>query len=61
MGRRSHDHRAVPLCRRCHEDIEQHRGAFAGMSKEQVAEWLDAKGAELRRRYLALESSDFPR
>lgn len=61
MGLRSHDHRAVSICREHHENIEQHRGPFAGWTKEDVRRFLNEKAAALRARYLAVEASDFPR
>jgi len=60
MGLRAHDHRAVPLCRQDHIDIEQHDGRFAGWTKEQVAEWCDLMAAHYRRIYLDTENGLIP-
>jgi hypothetical protein len=60
MALRAHDHRAVPLCRQCHIDIEQHRGRFDGWSKGRVAEWCDLMGAHYRRLYEESENGLIP-
>jgi hypothetical protein len=37
-GPRSHDHTAVPVCRRCHNDI-QHPKSLRGLFEGKTAEW----------------------
>ncbi len=61
MSLRAHDHRAIPLCRHAHIDIEQHAGAFSGWTKEQVSTFCDVVATLARRTYLAIQESDFPR
>jgi len=60
MGRKSHDHRAISLCRACHGHIEQRTGPFAGWTRETVRLWEDQQADSLRAVYLAEETSGFP-
>lgn len=53
LGLRAHDHRAIPLCHKCHESI--HRltfGAFKNWTREQVRAFCEREGAKCRDRYL---------
>lgn len=60
MGKRAHDHRAIPLCRQHHQDIELRHGPFAGWTREQVRRFEDEQADLARATYLALEASTFP-
>lgn len=62
MGRRAHDHRAVPLCGlTCHvPGIHALAGRFAGWTNTRVAAWCDDVAARLFPRYVAIQESTFP-
>jgi hypothetical protein len=49
MGKRAHDHRAVPLCYEHHEQAQTYR--LLGMTREQLRTWLDQVSAECRHEY----------
>lgn len=46
VGMKASDDTCVPLCSRHHRELTEHRGAFAGMSREQLRatqdEWIAA-------------------
>jgi hypothetical protein len=48
LGLRAHDHRAVPLCHSCHEELHRLNGHFAGWSRDKLRSWLDAVAASMR-------------
>jgi hypothetical protein len=52
---KSHDHRAIPLSRQHHRDIDALAGPFRGWTGQQVRDWLDAKAVELRAEYIGVE------
>jgi hypothetical protein len=43
MGRKESDFDSVPMCRGCHEQWEQYKGAFAGWTREQRRLWMQAQ------------------
>jgi hypothetical protein len=51
MGMRGHDHRAIPLCRKCHMDLHALKGPFRGWQKQQVRDWVDARIVDSRAKY----------
>jgi hypothetical protein len=53
---KSHDHRAISLCRRCHGDIAALSGAFKGWTREMVHVFVDRQIVEQRAEYLRSES-----
>jgi hypothetical protein len=58
MGMRGHDHRAIPLCRRCHTDLHAMAGAFRAWNRDFLRAWTELKIDECRRRYLATEPEE---
>ena len=48
LGRRAHDHRAVPICHQHHVELHAKNGAFLGWPNDRLRAWLDATGAALR-------------
>lgn len=52
VGARAHDHETMPLCRRCHDDLDAFRGAFASWTREQRAAWQASMARVLRAAYL---------
>lgn len=49
MGKRAHDHRGIPACYKCHEDVQRYR--FREMTRDMLRTWLDLVAAVLRQRY----------
>lgn len=41
MGRRAHDHMAIPLCHGCHMNLHALRGRFKGWDRERRRAWED--------------------
>lgn len=53
MAKRAHDHEAMPLCTRCHNDLHYFQGAFEGMGQALRAVWQDTQIKEHRAQYAA--------
>lgn len=48
IGRKAHDHTAVPLCSAHHTDWHQAAGAFRGWQRDRRREWADEQIAATR-------------
>ncbi len=53
MGTRCPDSETIPMCTSLHRQWTEHRGWFAGWTKEQRCEWADARIAETTALYLS--------
>ena len=51
MGKRAHDHEAMPLCVGCHKDLHEFSGRFALMGQLSRADWQDTQIREHRAMY----------
>jgi len=51
LALRAHDHRAVPICYRCHEDLHRLSGRFRGWTRDRLRAWLDDLAVTLREQY----------
>jgi hypothetical protein len=57
---KSHDHRAISLCRQHHRDIDGLAGPFRGWTRAMVHAWVDQQIAELRAEYLEFQADHDP-
>ena len=48
LGQKAHDHTAIPLCRKHHNDFENAAGVFKTWKQDQRREWIAARIAETR-------------
>lgn len=53
MGTRCPDSETIPMCTGLHRQWTEHRGWFAGWTKEKRREWADARIAETTALYLS--------
>jgi hypothetical protein len=53
MRLKSPDDTVIPLCMKAHQDIDNHAGAFRGMSGEELREWQDQKIAIYQAKWAA--------
>jgi hypothetical protein len=65
-GLRAHDHRAIPICPRHHEELHGMHGYFEDWHRQRVRDWLDDLAIALRNRYERIQNAQnqsdrFPR
>jgi len=53
MGTRCPDSETIPMCTGLHRQWTEHRGWFAGWTKEERREWAEARIAETTALYLS--------
>ena len=52
LALRSHDHRAIPLCRRHHQHVDQAaRGIFSGKTRDERRDFFEAALFDTRERW----------
>jgi hypothetical protein len=51
LGQRAHDHESMPMCIKCHHNVQTFSGPFAGMSKAERARWQDEQVKRHRAEY----------
>lgn len=51
MGMRSHDHKAIPLCRTCHTEFHAGSGFFKSLDKQGKRDYQDEAIERCRRSY----------
>ena len=51
MGLRAHDHKAMPLCHRCHMAFHAVHGPFKGWDRKKLNEWQKEQYQRTRQRW----------